>query len=149
MKRCVRGGTRCGWPIGWISPRGFEAAGKEVVSVDPGVDRIERGFDDAAQDYRQRRFAVEANDMGAVHCLKSAAVRGRPHLNIYNSPTLDLLAKHGAKRWVMPLEMGKDGLALMQRIARPRWRPKYSPMAACRWLLVALLYRAPPQFAQG
>lgn len=61
------------------------------------------------------RFAVEANDMGAVHCLSGHApfVAG-PHLNIYNPPTLQLMGKLGARRWVMPLEMGRDGLARMQ-----------------------------------
>ena len=60
-------------------------------------------------------FAVEANDMGAVHCLagKVPFVAG-PHLNIYNVPTLALLADLGAKRWVMPLEMGRDDLAILQ-----------------------------------
>ena len=61
-------------------------------------------------------FAVEANDMGAVHCLEGKVpfVAG-PHLNIYNVPTLALLADLGAKRWVMPLEMGRDDLAILQQ----------------------------------
>jgi len=60
-------------------------------------------------------FTVEANDMGAVHCLEGKApfVAG-PHLNIYNVPTLALLAALGIKRWVMPLEMGQKDLALLQ-----------------------------------
>ncbi len=61
-------------------------------------------------------FTVEANDMGAVHCLngKVPFVAG-PHLNIYNVPTLQWMAGLGAKRWVMPLEMSRDDLALMQQ----------------------------------
>ncbi len=60
-------------------------------------------------------FMVEANDMGAVHCLggKVPFVAG-PHLNIYNAPTLQWMAALGVKRWVMPLEMGRDDLALLQ-----------------------------------
>jgi collagenase-like PrtC family protease len=60
-------------------------------------------------------FVVEANDMGAVHCLEGKVpfVAG-PHLNIYNVPTLQWMADLGVKRWVMPLEMGRDDLALMQ-----------------------------------
>ena len=59
-------------------------------------------------------FMVEANDMGAVHCLEAQVpfVAG-PHLNIYNVPTLQWMADLGVKRWVMPLEMGRDDLALM------------------------------------
>ena len=61
-------------------------------------------------------FMVEANDMGALHCLEGKVpfVAG-PHLNIYNVPTLAWLAALGIKRWVMPLEMGRDDLALLQQ----------------------------------
>lgn len=61
------------------------------------------------------RFMVEANDMGAVHMLsgQSRFVAG-PHLNVYNAPTLSLLHGLGAQRWVMPLEMGRDGLRHLQ-----------------------------------
>lgn len=64
-------------------------------------------------------FMVEANDMGAAHCMtgKAPFVAG-PHLNIYNAPTLQWMADLGIKRWVMPLEMGQADLALMQQ-ARP------------------------------
>ena len=61
-------------------------------------------------------FMVEANDMGAAHCMtgKAPFVAG-PHLNIYNAPTLRWMADLGIKRWVMPLEMGQADLALMQQ----------------------------------
>lgn len=61
-------------------------------------------------------FLVEANDMGAVHCLanKTPFIAGQ-HLNLYNSPSLELMAGLGAKRWVIPLEMGRDDLAHMQQ----------------------------------
>jgi collagenase-like PrtC family protease len=60
-------------------------------------------------------FLVEANDMGAVHCLtgKRPFVAG-PHLNLYNLPSLQWMASLGASRWVMPLEMKRDDLAVMQ-----------------------------------
>lgn len=61
-----------------------------------------------------KRFTVEANDMGAVHCLAGHApfVAG-PFLNIFNPPTLQWMMELGAVRWGMPLEMGRDGLASM------------------------------------
>ncbi len=61
-------------------------------------------------------FMVEANDMGAVHCLEGKVpfVAG-PHLNIYNLPTLQWMAALGIKRWVMPMEMGRDDLRLLQQ----------------------------------
>lgn len=61
------------------------------------------------------RYVVEANDMGAVHCLEGSPFIAGPYLNIYNPPTLDILAGLGATRWVMPLEMGSEGLAQMQQ----------------------------------
>ncbi|SHI02171.1 ubiquinone anaerobic biosynthesis protein UbiV [Pollutimonas bauzanensis] len=61
------------------------------------------------------RYAVEANDMGAVHCLEGRPFIGGPYLNVYSAPTLNLLAQLGARRWVMPLEMGSAGLAQMQQ----------------------------------
>jgi len=60
-------------------------------------------------------FMVEANDMGAVHCLEGRVpfVAG-PHCNIYNLPTLQWLAPLGVQRWVIPLEMGETDLAILQ-----------------------------------
>jgi len=62
------------------------------------------------------QFLVEANDMGAVHCVanKVPFVAG-PHLNIYNLPTLQWLTPLGVRRWVIPLEMGQSDLAVMQQ----------------------------------
>lgn len=61
-------------------------------------------------------FMVEANDMGAVQCLagKTAFVAG-PHLNIYNLPTLQWMASMGAIRWVIPMEMARSALAVLQK----------------------------------
>ena len=60
-------------------------------------------------------LAVEANDLGAVQCLhgKVPFVAG-PHLNLYNLPTLQWMADLGAQRWVMPLEMARRDLAVLQ-----------------------------------
>ena len=57
--------------------------------------------------------------MGAVNLLAGRArfVAG-PHLNTYNAGTLALLAAAGARRWVMPVELGRDLLAPLQA-ARP------------------------------
>lgn len=95
----------------------LDAAGKQVVLSTQAL--IESGSDLATlrKITGNGRFAVEANDMGAVHCLEgklSSFIAG-PHLNVYNVPTLELIARLGARRWVMPLEMGSDGLALMQQ----------------------------------
>lgn len=61
------------------------------------------------------RYAVEANDMGAVRYLNGRAFIAGPYLNIYSKPTLDVLADAGATRWVMPLEMGGQALRRLQQ----------------------------------
>ena len=91
-------------------------AGKEVVLSTQIL--IESGADVTAMRKiaRNGEFMVEANDMGAVHCLEGKApFIGGPHLNIYGVDTLNLLAELGMTRWVMPLEMSQADLAVMQR----------------------------------
>ena len=63
----------------------------------------------------QNDYPVEANDMGAVQRLsgKKAFVAG-PQLNLYNQPSLTWMAGLGASRWVMPLEMKRADLAVLQ-----------------------------------
>jgi O2-independent ubiquinone biosynthesis protein UbiV len=94
-------------------------AGKEVVLSTQVL--IESGSDvtllhKIAEMSINGDFMVEANDMGAVHCLEGKVpfVAG-PHLNIYNLPTLQWMATLGVKRWVIPLEMGRDDLKLLQQ----------------------------------
>ncbi|MBV7537535.1 U32 family peptidase [Duganella sp. sic0402] len=94
----------------------LQGRGKEVVVST--LTLIESSADLGAQRkiVANGRFQVEANDIGAVHMLSGQGdfVAG-PHLNIYNPPTLSLMHELGAKRWVMPLEMSRDGLQHMQR----------------------------------
>uniref|UniRef100_UPI0033424FF6 ubiquinone anaerobic biosynthesis protein UbiV n=1 Tax=Castellaniella defragrans TaxID=75697 RepID=UPI0033424FF6 len=61
------------------------------------------------------RHAVEANDMGAVRLMEGRPFIAGPFLNIYNTPTLEVIAGLGATRWTMPLEMGRQGLAQLQQ----------------------------------
>ena len=65
------------------------------------------------------RYLVEANDMGAVHCVEGRPFVAGPHLNLYNPATLAILARAGAARWVMPLEMSGAALAAMAAALPP------------------------------
>ena len=97
----------------------LRAAGKEVVLSTQVL--LESGSDVGTMHRITANgdFRVEANDMGAVHRLagKLPFVAG-PHLNLYNLASLQWMASLGASRWVMPLEMKRDDLALLQQ-ARP------------------------------
>lgn len=100
----------------WMSvARSLRRAGKDVVLATQVL--LESGSDVATMHKlaSNGEFMVEANDMGAVHQLAGhAAFVAGPHLNIYNPETLQLFAEWGARRWVMPLEMKRYDLALMQ-----------------------------------
>jgi collagenase-like PrtC family protease len=94
----------------------LRAAGKEVVLSTQVL--LESGSDVTVlhKIAANGEFNVEANDMGAVHCVtgKLPFVAG-PHLNIYNGDTLRWMHGLGASRWVMPLEMKRDDLAKLQQ----------------------------------
>jgi len=94
----------------------LQDAGKEVLLST--LTLIESSADVGAQRKlaNNGHFQIEANDMGAVQMVQGQGtfVAG-PHLNIYNPPTLALMHRLGARRWVMPLEMSRDGLRHMQQ----------------------------------
>jgi len=63
-------------------------------------------------------FMVEANDISAVQLLSAAGksfVTG-PSFNIYNGRSLQLLAKKGLRRWVLPVELGLETLKDLQAL---------------------------------
>lgn len=60
------------------------------------------------------RYKVEANDMGAVRRMAGGEFVAGPHLNLYNGASLALMAGLGARRWVMPLEIGRDRLSQLR-----------------------------------
>jgi collagenase-like PrtC family protease len=104
----------------WLEIAGqLRQAGKEVVLSTQVL--LESGSDVSGMHKiaANGEFLVEANDMGAVHRLAGTVpfVAG-PHLNLYNLPTLQWMATLGASRWVAPLEMKRDDLALIQQ-SRP------------------------------
>lgn len=91
------------------------AAGKEVLLSTQALLESKTDMSTLHRITENGRFGVEANDMGAVHCLAGkVAFTAGPHLNIFNPPTLEYMAGLGANRWVMPLEMSGDSLVHMQ-----------------------------------
>lgn len=97
----------------WLGlARDLAAAGKEVVMSTQALLESESELKTLRKLAENGEFLVEANDLGAVNCLrgKGAFVAG-PHLNIYNADTLALYAGLGASRWVPPVEMSRERLA--------------------------------------
>jgi collagenase-like PrtC family protease len=60
------------------------------------------------------RYRVEANDMGAVRRVAGTEFVAGPNLNLYNGASLALMAGLGARRWVTPIEIGRDKLAQLR-----------------------------------
>lgn len=90
-------------------------AGKEVVLSTLTLIEAESEVSYMRSIVENGRYPVEANDMAAVNMLEGVApfVIG-PHVNVYNSRTLELMAHAGARRWVMPLELDHDSLIELQ-----------------------------------
>ena len=91
------------------------AAGKEVVLSTLSLVEAASELGAMRRVAENGRYMVEANDMAAVNMLagKAPFVAG-PHINTYNAETLRLLSDVGARRWVMPVELGKATLASLQ-----------------------------------
>ncbi len=92
------------------------AAGKQAILGTQTLIESESDLKTLRKVVDETGFLTEANDMGAVHLLSSAKrpfVAG-PFLNIFNSATLAMLARLGASRWVMPVEMSADALRELQ-----------------------------------
>ena len=96
------------------------AAGKEVVLSTQALLESSGDLATLRKLTGNGRYAVEANDIGAVRLAAGELpfVAG-PHLNLYNEDSAALMARLGAKRWVAPLEMGREGVATMHK-ARPK-----------------------------
>lgn len=94
-------------------------AGKEVVLSTLALVEAHSELATMRRIVENGRFPVEANDMAAVNMLAGRVpfVIG-PHINVYNGVTLRLLAEAGARRFVMPVELGRDALFALQQ-ARP------------------------------
>jgi len=104
----------------WLQIADMLAAhGKEVVLstqvLTEGAGDLKRVRNVVAN----RRYRVEANDMGAVHLLAGSEgwVAG-PHLNVYNPQSLGLLMELGATRWAAPIEATRE-IARSVLAARP------------------------------
>lgn len=88
------------------------AAGKQAVLGTQTLIESESDLKTLRRVIDETGFPTEANDMGAVRILSSEKrpfVAG-PFLNVFNAATLALMARLGATRWVMPVEMSREAL---------------------------------------
>jgi len=93
----------------------LEEAGKEVALSTLTLIEAESELSRLRRICANGRYLVEANDMGAVHVLRGSPFVLGPTINVYNGRTLARLAGAGARRWVLPVELGRETLAALQR----------------------------------
>ncbi|MBE9560805.1 MAG: U32 family peptidase [Proteobacteria bacterium] len=104
-------------PDSWLQIAGLlKEAGKEVVLSTLTLLEANSELSALRKICSNEDYMVEANDMTAVQLMsgKQSFVTG-PAVNIYNSRTLEVLARSGLKRWVLPVELSKETLTDMHQ----------------------------------
>ncbi|USE34174.1 U32 family peptidase [Endozoicomonas sp. SCSIO W0465] len=97
----------------------LQAKGKEVVLSTLTLIEAESELAQVSKVCENGAFAVEANDMAAVHYLAKAGVPviTGPSVNLYSAEALQVLHRSGLKRWVLPVELSFDHLkSIMVRL---------------------------------
>ena len=96
----------------------LKQAGKEVILSSLTLLEAASEMSSLKKLCRNASFMVEANDISAVQLLSASGkdfVTG-PSVNIYNGRSLQLLARKGLKRWVLPVELGLETLKDLQAL---------------------------------
>ena len=96
----------------------LEQSGKQVILSSLTLLEAASEMSSLKKLCRNEAFMVEANDISAVQLLSTAGkafVTG-PSFNIYNGRSLQLLARKGLKRWVLPVELGLETLKDLQAL---------------------------------
>ena len=92
-------------------------AGKEVVLSTLTLIEAASELSLQGRIAKNGQYTVEVNDMAAIHKMSGQQqpfVIG-PHINTYNSATLELFNEMGASRWVVPVEIGNKTISEMQQ----------------------------------
>ncbi len=119
----------------WLAlGRELSAAGKDVVLVAQTLIETEADLRLIERQGEQHEFAVEAGDASALRLLAGRVplVLG-PHLNIYSREALQEHAGFGVQRWVAPVELALDSLALINPVHDPVRTPDGDPIATEAW----------------
>ncbi len=91
------------------------AAGKEVVIATLALLEAESELKRLRRICSNDKYMVEANDMGAIHLREGKPFVTGHSVNVYNGRSLELLAKQGLKRWVLPVELSWQTMVDIQK----------------------------------
>ncbi len=98
----------------------LKQAGKEVVLSTITLLEAESELGYLSKIAAQKDYLVEANDKAAIQVAQSAGnafVVGSP-INVYNNKSFTFFHKLGMKRWCIPVELGREDLAPMVKLAK-------------------------------
>lgn len=112
-------------------------AGKTVVLSTPVLVESDTDIACMRRVCEQDDYLVEANDLGAVRCMRGRPFVGGPHLNVYHADTLAWLSGLGAVSCVAPVEMDAATLA-----ALAAGRPADVGLEAMAWGRMPLAFSA-------
>lgn len=99
--------------IDWIQlARSLVLSGKQVILSTLTLIEAESELAGVREICGNGEFLVEANDMAAVQILSENDLPfcSGPSINIYNGKSLDFLGSQGLKRWILPVELGRETL---------------------------------------
>lgn len=95
----------------WEIAERVAAAGKQAVVSTLALIESDGELKTLKRICADERFMIEANDLAALDFLEGRPFVTGHSINLYNHRTLAFLAKQGLKRWVLPVELGRETAA--------------------------------------
>lgn len=102
----------------WELAERVTASGREAVISTLALIESDGELKMLERQCADRRFLIEANDLAALDFLEGRPFVAGTSINLYNQRTLAFLAARGLKRWVLPVELGRETAVDLLR-ARP------------------------------
>ncbi len=92
----------------WELAERVSAAGKQAVISTLALIESDGELKTLQRICADERFLIEANDLAGLEFLEGRPFVAGPSINLYNQRTLAFLAERGLKRWVLPVELGRE-----------------------------------------
>ena len=97
----------------WEFAERVAAAGKEPVISTLALIEADSELKTLQRICADERFLIEANDLAGLDFLEGRPFVTGHSINLYNQRTLAFLAARGLKRWVLPVELGRETAAAL------------------------------------
>lgn len=97
----------------WELAERVAAAGKEPVISTLALIESDGELKTLQRLCADERFLIETNDLAGLDYLEGRPFVTGHSINLYNQRTLAFLAQRGLKRWVLPVELGRETTAAL------------------------------------